>query len=132
MLHGGTTEFDGDCNRIRDGGDGPGTDTLPNRSATRSRVIWALSHIIPISFDECHKSGQNGEIPSPISSGPYPIRSFGFWSELGIISPKLKGTNIILEAERRQISLAMTARRIAFVLLALVLSDAPARAADYA
>ena len=22
-------------------------DTLPNRSATRSRVIWALSHIIP-------------------------------------------------------------------------------------
>ena len=50
VPHGGTTEFDGDCNRIRDGGDGPGTDTLPNRSATRSRVIWALSHIIPLFF----------------------------------------------------------------------------------
>ena len=53
-----------------------------NRFHPTSGTSSTLSSIS--SADDCHKSGQNGEIPSPISSGSYPTRIFGFWSELGI------------------------------------------------
>ena len=81
MLHGGTTEFNGDCNRIRDGGDGPGTDTLPNRSATRSRVIWALSHIIPHFSEEVYPRVGGGASDS-------------VWLALGLdgLSPRGRGS----------------------------------------
>ena len=60
---------------------------VPSQLRALRRRLSSIS-----SADDCHKSGQNGEIPSQTISGSYPTRIFGFWSELGIYTevPKIE------------------------------------------